>query len=210
MPRGHRSFQSHHSEIGQLLFGAMTFFILFPAPAGTGIIPAYLLFLAHRRRLLPECPVSHRDASPESRRGGFVLPDGNTRLIGVGVVEGLERRCLDHFRLLRFPDRPEDLNHVFPNLPHEGFEEIEPFPLVLHKRIFLPVSPESDPFLEAIDLEKVVLPEVVQRLQGHVTDDGLEGFVPEFLFPAGQKLLIPGNGMIQQGINSEIPELVDI
>ena len=68
MPTGHRSFQNHHSEIGQLLFGAMTFFILFPAPAGTGIITAYLLFLSHRRRLLPECPVSHRDASPESRR----------------------------------------------------------------------------------------------------------------------------------------------
>ena len=72
--------------------------------------------------------------------------------------------------------------HVESELLHHPGEHVEALPGVFPKRVLLGVSPEPDPFPKVVHVEKMVLPQVVDRLKHDVALDLPEGFGAHLLF----------------------------
>src|SRR5688500_12646688 len=91
--------------------------------------------------------------------------------LALGLIEGHGRRgpALRAWSGFIADDReladPEPVHHVFVDAPLHVLEQLEAFFLVLDERIFLPVSAQTDPFLEMVEAVEVILPLTIDDLE---------------------------------------------
>src|SRR4051812_20499154 len=136
---------------------AVALLVLFPAAAPAGIVASDLWFLA-----LDLCRTGRAAGAGEDHCGGFLFRGRHRALDTLHVFLPIAFALHDDLRF------PEVLHHAILDRLHHLLEDLERLLLVLDERIALAVAAQADAFLEVIDIQKVILPELIDDLQEDV------------------------------------------